>query len=185
MNQGNSYILNIIFIILGALLSYVLCQFNYLQLDPKINIINSLISTATVVVGLYIAISLKKNQTKSSNLHSYLQPKLDLVWNLFLNISHKLSLNDKIELVEISKSIKEINQNLTPLKKMFYSFKVNNNCIEEIETRIENLESFLVDECKIEKNIIFYYENKDKLRIKLDEIHSFFAESLKIINNIS
>lgn len=185
MKRKNNNWLNLVFILIGALISYVLCQFTYLEIDTKINISNSLISLITASVGLYLAISLKKIQTKSSNLHNYLQPKLDIVWKFFLTLSHNLSLNDNIELSEVTKSIKEISQNITPLKKMFETFDLNDCSIDDLETAIEKLEIFLVDECDINGNVISYSTKKELLRTKLDEIHTLFVVSLKAINKIS
>ena len=185
MKKENSIWLNIAFFILGSLISYFLCQYKCLQIDPKVNVPSTLISITTALVGLYLAISLKKIQTKSSNLHNYLQPKLDATWKLFLTLSHQLSLNDQIELKEVTKSIKEITQNITPLKKMFTSFGLKDPCIDKLETEIENLESFLVDTCIVKRNIIKYSDKKGELRTKLDLIHTMFVDSLKQINKIS
>jgi hypothetical protein len=185
MKRKNNNWLNLVFILIGALISYVLCQFTYLEIDKKVNISNSLISLITASIALYLAISLKKIQTKSLNLHNYLQPKLDVVWKFFLTLSHNLSLSDNIELKEVTKSIKEILQNITPLKKMFQTFDLKSCSIHDLETAIEKLEVFLVDECDINENIISYSTKKEILRIKLDEIHTLFVVSLKSINNIS
>ena len=185
MKRKNDNWLNIVFLFIGAFLSYILCQYNFLEIDTKVNVSSSLISITTATIALYLAISLKRNQTKSSNLHSYLQPKLDVLWKLFLNLSHQISLNDNVELNEITKSIKEIYQNITPLKKMFKIFDLNDNSIDNLETEIENLEKFLVDDCELNQNIISYSSKKDELRSKLDNIHSLFGASLKAINCIS
>ncbi|MCW3071123.1 MAG: hypothetical protein JWO44_1013 [Bacteroidetes bacterium] len=185
MKGKNSIWLNLVFLLLGAWFSYIFCQYKYLEIDTKINISTSLISITTAMIALYLAISLKKNQTQTSNLHNYLQPKLDIAWKLFLNISHELSLKDQIELSEVTKSIKEINQNITPLKKTFSSFGLDIQSIEVLETAIENLENFLVDECPIENNIIKLSDKKTDIVAKLDLTHTFFANALKAINKIS
>lgn len=184
MKRKNNIWLYIIFFLSGSLVSYLLTEFNYLEIDYKVNITSSIISITSATIALYLAISLKKNQTQSSNLHSYLQPKLDTVWKLFLTLSHNLSLNDSIELKELTKSIKEISQNITPLKKMFNTFDINDNSIDKLENAIDDLENFL-EACQIRKNIINYKLKKGELRVKLDEIHSLFVVSLKSINNIS
>jgi hypothetical protein len=185
MKRKNNLWLNLAFLLLGALISYFLCQFQYLQIDTKVNIASTLISVTTAIIGLYLAVSLKKIQTKSSNLHNYLQPKLDLTWGLFLSLSHQLSLKDQIELKEVTKAVKEITHHITPLKKMFSSFGLIDPCIDNVETKIENLENFLVNDCTIKNNIINYAHKKGDLRIKLDEIHTLFVSSLKVINEIS
>lgn len=184
MKRGNSIWLNIIFFLLGSLTCYILCQYKCLEIDKKVNITTALISIITAAIGLFLAISIKKYQSKSSNLHNYLQPKLDASWNLFLNLSHKVSLNDQIELNVVNKSIKEISLNLAPLKKMFASFGLNNPCLDKLETAIEDFEKFMVA-CPVKKNIIQYKDKKNEIRIKLDEIHSLFVHSLKEINKIS
>lgn len=185
MKKNNSIWLLIIAFISGSLISYILTKFHYLQIDYKVNVTNSLISIITASIALYIAISLKKDQTKSLNLHNYLQPKLDVVWSLFLNLSHKLNLNDQIELIEVNKAVKEIYQNITPLKKMFTSFGLNNPSLSNLEKKIEEIEDILVDKSEISDNVISYSSQKDKLKIALDEGHTLFVETLKVINKIS
>lgn len=185
MKRKNSNWISLVFILIGALISYIFCQHKYLEIDTKVNVSNSLISLITASIGLYLAISLKRIQTKSTNLHNYLQPKLDIVWKIFLTFSHNISLNDNIELNEVTKSIKEISQNITPLKKMFETFGLNDCSVDNLETAIEKLEVFLVDECEINGNVISYLSKKEILRTKLDEIHTLFVVSLKAINKIS
>ncbi len=171
---------------MGSLISYFLCEFECLEIDPKVNVPSTLISIMTASIALYLAISLKKSQSQSSNLHNYLQPKLDFIWKIFLTLSHQLSLKDQIELVEFNKHIKEITQNINPLKKMFASFGLKNPCIDKLETEIEQLEIFLTgDTCEIQDNIINYSGSKDILRSRLDAIHSLFVDSLKEINKLS
>lgn len=185
MKNENSIWLFVIVFLVGSLISYSFCQYYYLQIDPKVNVVQSLISITTAIIGLYLAISLKKIQTKSSNLHNYLQPKLDFAWKLFLTLSHQLSLQDQLEISELTKSIKEITQNITPLKKMFSSFGLTDPCMDNLETQIENLEKFLVDDCEVSENIINYLNKKEKLRDKLDNVHTQFVNALKVINKIS
>lgn len=185
MKKNNSIWLLIIAFVTGSLISYILTKFHYLQIDYKVNITTSLISVITASIALYIAISLKKDQTKSTNLHNYLKPKLDFVWSLFLNLSHQLNLNDQIELTEVNKAIKEIYQNITPLKKMFTSFGLQNPCLSNLEKKVEEIEDILVDKSEISNNVISYSSQKEKLKNSLDEGHTLFVETLKVINTIS
>jgi hypothetical protein len=68
---------------------------------------------------------------------------------------------------------------------MFETFDLNDCSIDNLETAIEKLEIFLVEECDINENIISYSTQKEILRTKLDEIHTLFVVSLKAINKIS
>ena len=185
MRKGASLWPFVIAFLVGCLLTYIVVQFCYLEIDYKVNVVTSLISLMTASIGLYIAITLRKSQTKTSNLHGYLQPKLDVVWKLFLTFSHQVSLNDQIELSEINKAIKEITLNITPLKKMFESFGLDDSCIGSLANKIDEIEGILVNETTINCNIVEYSHIKNSLRTTIDEAHSLFVYSLKVINQLS
>lgn len=185
MKRNNNIWLNIIVFTFGCLFSYISCQFQFLEIDFKVNVTSSLISICASIIGLYIAITLKKVQTKSSNIHSYLQPKLDIIWKLFLNFSNTLNINDQIELKEVNLNVKEIYLNINPLKKMFESFGLDTKTLSSLEIKIEDVEKILTEDSKIKNNIINYRTQKTELIIKIDECHSLFVENLKLINSIS
>lgn len=185
MKKENNYWLYLVMLFLGALIAYIGCQYYFFKIDTKVNVVTTLISVSTTTVALYLAISLKKSQTKSSNLHSYLQPKLDVAWKLFMSLSSQLSLNDKIEIIELSKSLKEVNQNIIPLKIMFSTFKIKSECIKNLETAIDNLEIYLVENCTIDAKVIEYASHKVQIQNKLDVIHTYFVDSLREINKVS
>ena len=181
--KGNIW-LCIIFFFIGTIVSYYLCQWKYFEIDTKINVSTTLISSITLLIGLFIATTLKRNQNKTSNLHNYLLPKLNSIWEKYISLSHQLDLSDQIKVSDLSKAIKELTQNTTSLKKMFFSFELSCSCIEFVEHDFELLEKFLV-KCPISKNVINYKSQKAGLSKRLEEIHAHFADTLKKINSLS
>ncbi len=184
MKKGYSWLLYIICFILGALVSYLLTQWKFLEIDPKINVSTTLIALMTAVIGLFIATTLKRNQNKSSNLHNYLFPKLNATWEKFIAFSHTLDLNDKIKVSDLAKHIKELNQGTMSLKQMFSSFGLNNSSIDSLEKDFEKLES-LMSTCTITKNVIKYSLKKTELGKVVESTNSHFVTALKEINKLS
>jgi len=180
----NSLFINIICVFSGALIGYILSQFSYLNIDTKISVPTTLISICTAIIGLYIATSLKRSQSKSGNIHNYLQPKLDNSWKLFILFSNVLSLKNEIEVKDLSKLKKEIEQNIIPLKIMFSNFDLSNVELNAVESEIENLEDVLL-KCPIKKNIIQYSGVSVQINILVISIHEKFTSALKRVNDIS
>jgi len=169
---------------LGALISYILTQFEFLEIDTKVNITESIFSISTIIVGLYIAVALKKNQDRNQNLYKHLHSKLDLTWESFLTFSNRLKFSDHIILFDVVKEMKGFDQKLSPLKIMFASFNLETTFLLKIEQSIDILEAQLCDESVIEDNIINYSAIKAKILKSIDEIDEFFAKSFNYLNHI-
>ena len=185
MKYGNNIFIILVAFFVGALVSYIFCQITLLEIDPKVNVAGSLISTLTIIIGLYIAISLKKIQTRSSNLHSYVQNKIDKAWDAFSSFAQQILIKDKEELTQITKATKEVSMHIASLKKIFVPFKLDGQCLIDLENQIDTLENLLTTQPIISPNIVNYSNIKSSLSKDIDKIHNNFASAFIIINKIS
>ncbi|MBL7914577.1 MAG: hypothetical protein JNL49_05975 [Bacteroidia bacterium] len=187
MKKGNNIYFIIISFILGIFSNYIITQFKYFKVDLEVNLVETVISLITAVVGIYIATSLNKFHTRSVNLHNYLQPKLDSIWISFTNFNSQLVSKDFIEISEIARITKEFDLNIEPLKQMFSSFNLNHECLNAIEVEIESLVKFITDNPKINpisKNIVNYSASSSEIKRRTNLVNEKFALAIKNINNI-
>jgi len=185
MKKGKvNYWIVCIFFFAGALISYLLSQFEFLQIDAKVNVTESIFSIITIVIGLYIAIALKKRQDRNLNLYNHLQTKLNSFWECFLSFSNQLEILEQISLSEINKQMKNANQKISPLKKIFLSFDLNENYVNNIENDIDNLEDLLTNKSKIKDNIVDYSNIKASIISSIDKINESFADAFKNLNDL-
>lgn len=183
-NEKNNYWLYLVIFLTGALISYILCQFKFLDIDAKLNISETILAAITALVGLYIAVSLQKRQNRNQNLYNNLEKKLESLWELFSTFSNRLEIDNQIPLNEVNVATKKINQKLAPVKKMFSSFNLNLTCINIIETAIDSLEEKLMNQSVISENVINYSVIKSSVITSIEDCDSSFADCLRELSNL-
>ncbi len=183
-DEKNNLWIYIITFLLGALISYVFCQFHLLEIDPKVNVTETILSIITALVGLHIAVSLQRRQSRTQNLYSNLEKKFDSLWEKFSQFAYQLESSTNIPLNEVNKSTKEFNQKIATLKMMLSAFKFNTSCIEDIEHKIDALETELTSNSQISHNIISYSSNKASVNSCIEQIHQSFANYFKELNKM-
>ncbi len=181
--KSNYWTYAIVFL-LGALISYILCQFKLLEIDPKVNITETILSVITALVGLYIAVSLQRRQNQSQNLYSNIEKKFDSLWGLFSQFASQLELSVNMPLNEVNKSTKEFNQKIATLKIMLSAFNLNTDCIKDIESKIDKLENELTSNSQISTNILDYTSNKAAVHSAIEQTHQAFANYFKELNKM-
>jgi hypothetical protein len=183
MKKGkfNFFFICIVFLS-GCLVSYILCQIKFLDIDNKVNVTETILSIITAFVGLYIAVSLQRRQSRNQNLYNYLESKLDTTWECFSNFSSQIEILTEIPLNEITREMKKLNKKIGPLKKIFDSFDLNATSISTIEQNIDNLESQLTGQSSITNNIVDYSAIKNNIHSLIGIIDESFANALKNLN---
>lgn len=186
MRKGNSFWLNIIYFLAGALISYIFSQWQLLKIELEVNVTETIMAAITAVVGLYIAVSLQTRHSRNQNLYNYLQSKLDNSWQSFNALAKHLEIDDQIEVATVTKTVKEVYQNISSLKLILNSYNHNDRYIAQIEKEIDDLEGLLVsNQTRISNNIIFYSNSKATVISYINQVHSSFAVALREINQFS
>lgn len=178
--NNNIWLLSLSFLA-GSLISYIFCQFQYLQIDIAVNVTESILSIITAIIGLYIAISLQKKYTKNQNKHSFVQSKLDSSWQSFSNFSQNLHYQDFIEVSQVTKFIKEINLSTNFIKHIFTPWGLNTICIDELDALIDNLEQ-LIGGCPTANNIYSISTKKVEIAEQIKLISKKYADLMKQIH---
>ncbi|WP_289062677.1 hypothetical protein [uncultured Zobellia sp.] len=182
--KGSNILIAFLFFIIGSILSYILCQYSYLDINLEFNIVEILLSTATIGIGLYIALVFDKNRAKSQNLYAFIETKYDTLWEIFIQFSLILELSRNVELSEISKKFKSLDKKLTPLIKIVESNGHQSDFLKNLETRIDELENLISNSNNITNNIVDLSIDRDIIDDKLQQINELFAKSFKEINNL-
>lgn len=186
LKKGNRLLIAFVFLLLGAIISYITCQYSFFDIITEFNVVDLFLRVTTVVIGFYIATTLKNNRNQNQNLYIYFEGKYDALWKDFIQFSEVLELSEQIELSESSKWFKKITQKITPLTKTFKSFNQNIEWLEKIEEKIDALESFISDNNNIKNDILNLKSDKENFTSQLNEINELFAVSFKnlIINPV-
>jgi hypothetical protein len=183
MKSVNKNWLYLIYFFLGCLVCYITLQFRYFDIDTKINVTETIISIGTAAIGLYIANTIQKRMTKNQNQSSYVMSKLDAIWSEFNTFSQSVIYGDNLEIVTLIKNSKRITLDLGFLKTILISYEQNISCIDELESSLEEFESYLLS-LPINDNIISINQNKIEIENKVMSINQSFSIVLKLIHNI-
>lgn len=183
MKKGINLWAGLLWFIAGSLTCYIALQFSLFEIDFEFKVVESLISVSTAIIALYIAITIQRKLTKNQNQYTYIEKKIDNLWSNFNTFSQSLSFNDNIEISAISKYSKEAFHTISFVKNIFSSYDLNIDCISELETKIEDLETFIFA-LPISDNIISYSGNKADVETKIHKINQSFSSILKFIQSI-
>jgi hypothetical protein len=181
--KGHSFLIAIIFCLIGLIISYIACQYTYFKIDTEIKVIDLILSLGTIGIGLYIALILEEKRSKSQNFYSYVEKKYDALWEYFIQFSNILEFSPSIELKETSKHFKLINQKLAPLVKIFESFEYDTQSLKQIEQKIDALDDFLSANPNTANMIIDLSHDRQHTDGLLKEINEMFAKSFKDLGN--
>jgi hypothetical protein len=164
----------------GSFVCYLTLQISYFDIKTELDVPNIILSIITLLIGLFIAITLQKRINKGQNQYSYISNKLNALWSSFNDFSEKLSYDTKIDISSIRVLIKEIIRPTSFLKNIFNTFKVNDECVCELEEKLDTFESKLSD-CPAENNIIDFSADREIIENMVLDINKSF---LKILNEI-
>lgn len=183
MKKGNNFWVITIAFLGGTLVCYILVQFHYFNINTEVNVIETILSIGTAIIGLYIADSIQKRLTKTQNMYSFVEGKLDVIWEGFIKFSQKIMYNDIVEVNEINKYVKEASHSLGFLKSILASYKIGDDCVSALESEIEALEEFIYS-LPISNNIITVGGGRAEIETRMLSINKCFSDLLKLIHNI-
>jgi hypothetical protein len=166
--------------LVGSFVCYLTLQVSFFEIKKELDIPNIILSIITLIIGLFIAITLQKRINKGQNQYSYISNKLDAVWNSFNDFSEKISYDNKMDISSIRVLIKEVIRPTSFMKHIFGSFKINDTCICDLEEKLDAFETKLSD-CPAENNIIDISSEKGQIENMVLGINICF---LKILNEI-
>jgi len=167
----------------GVFICYLTLQFSYFETKKELDVPNIILSIITLLIGLFIAVTLQKKLNKSQNQHTYLVGKLDTLWNSFNDFSQKLSYDTKIDISSIRKLLTDVIHPIPFLKNIFESFGVNDNCVCNLEEKLENLESKLSN-MPADNNVIDFSDESSIIQNNILEINKCFSQVLKEIQDL-
>jgi hypothetical protein len=167
----------------GVFICYLTLQYSYFETKKELDIPNIILSIITLLIGLFIAVTLQKRLNKSQNQHTYLVSKLDILWNSFNDFSQKLSYDTRVDISSIRKLMTDVIHPMSFLKSVFESFEVDDNCVCDLESKLENLESKLSN-ISAENNVIDFTTENSIIQNNILEINKCFSKVLKEIQDL-
>ncbi|MBL4663165.1 MAG: hypothetical protein JKY22_06340 [Flavobacteriaceae bacterium] len=183
MNNWKNKTWLIISFFTGVLVCYILLQFSYFEIKKELDIPNIIISIITLIIGVWIAVTLQRKINRSQNRHSFLLVKLDILWNAFNSFSTKLAYDNHIDATSIRKMMKEVIHPIDFLKNMFETFDINDACISNLETELESLEEKLSN-IPAKQNVIDLNNHRDDIENDINIINKCFSLVLKDIQDL-
>lgn len=182
MRNGNKWLLFISFLF-GCLVSYITLQFSLFLVNLEINVVETLFSIGTILIGIYIAHTIQKNINKGQNQYSYIGGKLDSLWMEFINFSKNISYSSNVEISTITSYFKDASPDIDFLKSVFESFGIKPDCIQNLENKMEEFEEYLTNLPSID-NVIQTDNIKTEINSKILEINICFKNILRIISEL-
>ena len=184
MRKGNNIFILALVFILGFGAAYFLIQFSYFDMDMSINVIDTLLSIATALIGLYIAVSIQKKNSRNQSLHDLLQSNLTSLLVDFSKFEKKLSVQSSMQLNVATSSIKSLYQELVRMRSLFNSFSRDCGCIDIIEEKLDQLDDILTGSTQVVNNSIQINHNKQLILSKTNEVTVSITDTYAVINRI-
>jgi hypothetical protein len=177
---NNHFFWNGLIFLSGCLITYYATQYEYLNIETDVNVIESIISIFGILVGLFIAVSLQKRYNRNQNLYTYLVNRLDLMWSDFVSFHSTIEESDKIEFFKVTKVVTDLQRRNTELKKLISHLEGVPNQIDSLTDSLQDL----FDKC-LKKDGIVYYDPKKKEILQMTEsVNNSFVVIFKAINKI-
>jgi hypothetical protein len=182
MKWENSIGLAISFFI-GCLACYISLQYSYFQIKKELDVPSIIISIVTLLIGLFIALTIQKRVTKGQNNHSFLVNKIDKLWTAFNEFAEGLSYEDRVDITTLKNFIKNVVHPVSSLNKVFNSFEIESKCVSDLEENLDNFETMLSN-IPANQNVIDISNNRVDIEAKILEINRCFGLTLRQIQNI-
>ena len=170
------------FFLLGALFCYTTLQFAFFEFDMTINVIETLISVTTLVVGFIIAINIQRKLNQGQNHYSFILNKFQIFWDNYISFSNTLSENQSIPLTKLNKTVKDYYRRIAHLKQVFTACQHPITILDEIENKIDDLEELL--NAHVSNNIVNLVINKAQVIGQSNEIGEEFARLYRQISTL-
>lgn len=184
MKKGSNIFIILLSFFGGSLITYFTLQFSYFKINSEVNVVETLLSVITTLIGLYIAISIQKKNNRNQSLYSIVQTKMDNVWNEFSAFDHRLHNQNTIQLKIVTKTFKSLYQELNNIKIVFNTFKINQACIDALEQSMEDFDDLITGNLPISSNIITLSNNRTDIKDQSTIIHKDIVNALKKVNEI-
>lgn len=182
MKKGD--IFYIISFFAGVITCYISTQFYFFDIDYKVSVFDFVFSFLGLIIGGYIAFVLEKRRNQNQNFYTFVEKKFDSLWEEYINFSESLKYSNNIEIFEISKSIKMLQQKLTPILRIYESSEHTSESIAKIETSIDALEEILTENDHTENNIVSLDNIRLNLNNLLENIDKNFASAFNDLHKL-
>lgn len=181
MKEGSG-LLGLLYFLAGCFVCFLGTQFVYLEIDYKVNILESLIDIATLMVGLYLGITINSRFSNKQHFIHFIEPKLEKILVFGSDIRNIIEANNSIDDATINIHVKKINSEVAQLAKIFRSFKKEDKCIQEIDDAIDRFETALFSS-PISQNIIDYTQSKQSIITLIDSLDLKIVDSINVLHN--
>jgi len=160
---------------------YIVLQFHLLDLDLKVNVVDSLIALITILVGLYICSSLQKQHNKNQNIYNYLISRLDTMWSDFNSVHESVLRTDKVQLGEVTKRMRGLQK-----KSIEFSRLSMQLVPDEKDTLSKLFDEYLgvFERSLIRDNICYYEDHHETIKAKGQGIVDELVRIFKLLNKI-
>lgn len=181
--KWESSILYLISFLGGVLVCFCSLQFAFFEIKKEIDLPNLILSIITVLIGLFIAVTIQKRIAKSQNQHSYLVNKLDTIWASFNLFSDKLLNDKKVNVSDIRNFMKDVIRPTVFMKSLFNSFEIDKECICTLEKKLEKFEE-KISNYSASENVISTIGHERIIEKDVLKINKHFSLVLKEIQKL-
>lgn len=181
MSGGLNLLVAVLIFIAGCASCYICMQFEYLEIDNKVNVAESALALSTIIVGLYLGITISSRFNNKNYLIHFIEPKLEECWKKCNNVGNIIEANTHIDVPTFTKNIKEVDIALAHLEKIFLTFEKNKQCIKAWQDSVDSLERFMMG-APIQNDIIDFTAIKLQLIKKLETVDERYVETVNFIH---
>lgn len=185
MARASKYFIYAIWFFSGVFICYWFSQISYLEIDKSINIPETILTIISLLVGLFIALTLQSKLNRNQNFYGYVISKFDSLWEDYSKFYTLIDSSNQIPLANVNKFTKNFQQRIDILKQLVITFGLGDIAIKKIEDEFDKFEDILSNRSFYNQNIVFYDTRKVELQaINLNLNKAFLAVYSQICDTL-
>ncbi|MGL5561319.1 MAG: hypothetical protein ACRDCN_01685 [Tannerellaceae bacterium] len=181
MDYKDKLIYGAIGFFLGALCCYIGLQFTYFEIDRKVSIVNSFISALGIIVGLYIAISLRKQTSQQANSYNFVLQQFTELRSEYLKLESIVLKENKMPLSNLVKMRKAIELSRKNFETTLPLFNLETETSVQLGSELEELND-IIEALPISNNIYSLTDSDSSLKSKTSKIREIITKQFQEIN---
>lgn len=182
MKGGNSWIYFGLGLIIGGICSYISVQYQFFEIDYKIPVLDTLIDVITILVGLYIAISINSQFSHKEHFINFIEPKLSEGCNKVSHLRELVDLDSQLDVTTVAKTFKDFEIINNHISKIFKIYNKDQTLMGLIENKLLVIDDIFFNQTSITNNIIDFSQVKGSILSNINDLDGLYLETIKYVH---
>lgn len=130
-------------VLVGIAGCYISLQYSFFEIEWKINVVESLIALARILVGVFIAVNLRKWVSQQTNSYNFVMQHFNELWGEYKGFEKNVLSQSRVQVSLMANKYKEIELMREKLVKVLSLTQVNEKYLTKIEDEFEAMNDLI------------------------------------------